>query len=79
MANRHKAFKSGGGVKKMTDDEIEHKVEKEAGLKTGGRAIKRKEGGKVPGFKTGGRLDKFKRGGGVGADKSPFSSAHIKG
>jgi len=77
MANRHKvaAFKKGGKV--MPDPEHQRKIEKEAGLKTGG-AVKLKTGGKVPGFNTGGRLDKRARGGGVGADKSPFSSAKLK-
>ncbi len=78
MANRHKtqALKSGGKV----EEEVSSKVETEAKeRKAGGRIPKRKEGGKVPGRKSGGRLDKFARGGGVGADKHPFSSAHIKG
>lgn len=49
--------------------------------KRGGRA-KRKSGGKVIGLMTGGgvksRMDRpgRKRGGGVGADRSPLSSAH---
>lgn len=86
MANRHKAtgrFAKGGKVK--PDDEEEREVEKEAGLKTGGAvklktggAAKLKTGGKVAGFNRGGRLDKRARGGGVGADKHPFSSAHLK-
>lgn len=45
---------------------------------TGGAVKKLKTGGKVQGFNTGGRLDKRARGGGVGADKNPFSSAHLK-
>jgi hypothetical protein len=50
--------------------------------KKGGR-VKRKNGGKVIGLMTGGgvkpRLDRpgRKRGGGVGADRSPLSSAHM--
>lgn len=87
MANRHKAFKKGGSV--MPDPEHQRKIEKEAGLKTGGAvklktggaapsAPKLKTGGKVVGRATGGRLDKRARGGGVGSDKSPFSSAHLK-
>jgi hypothetical protein len=87
MANRHKAtgrFAKGG---KVPDPEHQAKIEKEAGLKTGGAAklktggaapTKLKTGGAVPGFKCGGRLDKRARGGGVGADKNPFSSAHLK-
>lgn len=82
MANRHKAtgrFASGGATK-MPDPEHQRKIEKEAGLKTGGvaKAPKLKTGGKVPALKSGGRLDKFARGGGVGADKNPFSSAKLK-
>lgn len=78
MANRHKAsgrFAKGGKV----DDtpEQEKKIEGEARMKAGGVA-KHKSGGKVAGFKSGGRLDKRARGGGVGADKHPFSSAHLK-
>lgn len=75
MANRHK-FKKGGKVQHDTPGRGEEEA-KEAGLKTGGVA-KLKTGGKVKGFKTGGRLDKRARGGGVGADKHPFSSAHVK-
>ena len=81
MANRHNAFKKGGKV--MPEPEHQRKIEKEAGLKTGGAVklntggtVKLKTGGKVPGFNTGGRLDKRARGGGIG--KSPFSSAHLK-
>lgn len=75
MANRHNAFKKGGKV--MPEPEHARKIEKEAGLKTGG-AVKLKTGGKVPGFASGGRLDKRARGGGVGADRNPFSSAKLK-
>lgn len=85
MANRHKAtgrFAKGGGVKDTPEKEHEEMAEaKKAGgavkLKTGG-AAKLKTGGKVAGFNRGGRLDKRARGGGVGADKHPFSSAHLK-
>ena len=78
MANRHKAqFAKGGAARKETYEEESHKVEHEAGLKRGGKAHKRATGGKVPGYKSGGRLDKRARGGGVGADKHPFSSAHM--
>jgi hypothetical protein len=81
MANRHKAtgrFAKGGKV--LPDPEHQRKVEREAGLKTGGavKAPKLKTGGKVPALATGGRLDKRARGGGVGADKNPFSSAKLK-
>lgn len=73
MANRH-AIQARARGGKATYEEQSRKVEKEAGLKTGG-AAKRKEGGKVVGRASGGRLDKRARGGGVGADKNPFSSA----
>ena len=76
MAHRHKAH--GGGVHKKTYEEESHEVEHEAGLKRGGR-MHHKHGGKVHGGKSHHRLDKRARGGGVGADKHPFSSAHIKG
>lgn len=78
MANRHKQFAKGGAAKKTYEEES-HEVEHEAGLKHGGKAKKHAAGGKVVGRARGGRLDKRARGGGVGADKSPFSSAHIKG
>ena len=88
MANRHKQFAKGGGVapkhdahKKAynaADANVTHEAESTENKKSGGR-IKRTTGGRVPGFKSGGRLDRRARGGGVGADKSPFSSAHIKG
>lgn len=84
MANRHKAqeFKKGGKV--QPEPEHARKLERAAGLKTGGAvtppapAPKLKTGGKVKGMNTGGRLDKRARGGGVGADKHPFSSAKLK-
>lgn len=41
-------------------------------------AKEKKRGGKVPGGKAHHRVDKRARGGRVGADKSPFSSAHLK-
>ena len=78
MANRHNTFKRGGGIKKMNEGKSAGKIEKEAGLKTGGAVVARKDGGKVPGRASGGRVDKRARGGGVGADKHPFSSAHVK-
>lgn len=73
MANRHKAtghFAKGGKVK-MTDDELESRVEKEAGLKTGG-AVKLKTGGAAPAeLATGGAAkSKLKTGGKVPALKS---------
>lgn len=86
MANRHKAtgrFAKGGKVQ----DHNAHssKLQKAAGLKTGGavelktggevKAPKLKTGGKVPALATGGRVDKRARGGGVGSDRNPFSSA----
>lgn len=79
MANRHKAtgrFAKGGKVK----DTVEKEHEEMGEAKNTGGAVKQKlkTGGKVQGFKSGGRLDKRARGGGVGADKHPFSSAHIK-
>ena len=81
MAHRHKMqhHAKGGHVKKKTYEEESHEVEHEAGLKHGGKAKHRKHGGKVHGHKGHHRLDKRARGGGVGADKHPFSSAHIKG
>lgn len=78
MANRHKvaAKKSGGEVLNAGGNP---NVEKEAkARKQGGRTTPAlKTGGTVPGRASGGRLDKRARGGGVGADKSPFSSAHM--
>src|ERR1035437_1752240 len=85
MANRHKQFAKGGGVKPKHDpdkrEEVSSAVEDEAKsekdhFKKGGKA-KHAAGGKVVGRARGGRLDKRARGGGVG--KSPFSSAHVKG
>lgn len=67
MANRHKAFKKGGGIRSAEMCGGNKDVIKEA--------KKRKDGGevgKVAGRAAGGRLDR-KSGGGVG--KSPFSSA----
>lgn len=78
MAYRHtvQAKAHGGKVKKRVEHDAE--IAGEAGIKRGGRA-KHKDGGKVVGRASGGRLDKRARGGGVGSDKNPFSSAHIKG
>lgn len=45
-------------------------------------AAARASGGKIcdmPSGKASGRIDKRARGGGVGCDKSPYSSAKIKG
>ena len=62
MANRHKSFARGGGAKQPLP-EHQREIEKEAGLKRGGKATH-----KVPGRASGGRLDKRARGGGVGSD-----------
>lgn len=75
MAHRHKvqgkniggAVNSGGNPKVIAEAKQR---------KSGGRVFK--DGGKVVGKASGGRLDKRARGGGVGADKHPFSSAHLK-
>lgn len=73
MANRHKASKT--GVRSTPLSYGNPKVAAEAKQRArGGRA----EGGAVPGKAGGGRLDKRARGGGVGADKSPYSSACLK-
>ena len=77
-ARHHEKHRAEGG-KAVAYAGGDSNVMKEAKEKKTGGAVKRKEGGKVPGFKRGGRLDKFARGGGVGSDKSPFSSAHLKG
>lgn len=78
MKHRHKMHAKGGKVKDQPHEVHEHEIEHEAGLKRGGRA-KHKHGGKVHGGKAHHRLDKRARGGGVGADKHPFSSAHMAG
>lgn len=75
MAHRHK--KHGGKVQLDTPGRGEEE-KKEAHLKTGGAVKKFKHGGHVKGHKGHHRLDKRARGGGVGADKHPFSSAHVK-
>jgi len=67
--------KKGGPVTKAEGGEAVV-AKAEGGEATAGK--KRKEGGRVPGKASGGRLDKRARGGGVGSDKSPFSSAHVK-
>jgi hypothetical protein len=87
MANRHKAFKKGGGVspkhdgKEEVDDGPAEVIKEAKERKSGGRALK--TGGKVVGRASGGRLDKRARGGRMASGKdmtsSPFSSAHIKG
>lgn len=81
MANRHKVQTRASGGRTHKENRVEHdrEIEHEAGVAKRGGRMKRKEGGAVPGFKLGGRLDKRARGGGVGADKHPFSSAHIGG
>lgn len=79
MAHRHKAHHhaKGGRAHKETHEEREHEEEHEAGLKRGGKAHHKHA--KMHGHKGHHRLDKRARGGGVGADKHPFSSAHLKG
>jgi len=76
MAHRHSVQQKahGGSVKKRVQHDAE--IAGEAGIKRGGKA--KKDGGKVVGRASGGRLDKRARGGGVGSDKHPFSSAHLK-
>ncbi len=79
MANRHKAQKLNVGGAAVAYGNP--KVISEAKQKKSGGAVapaKHAAGGKVAGFKSGGRLDRRARGGGVGADKSPYSSAHFK-
>lgn len=75
MANRHNAFKKGGGVAPKHDpDKKEYNAQgshlmKEAKEKKHGGKVKKKAGGgevKVVGRASGGRLDKRARGGGVG-------------
>jgi hypothetical protein len=80
MAHRHKHHKAHGGkvVYAGGESNVAHEAESTTSHKRGGKIHKRKSGGKVPGYASGGRLDKRARGGGVGADKSPFSSAHVK-
>ena len=92
--SRHRHKKAEGGRTKMwvsgnpdVEKEAEGKEPYAKGdeRKRGGRAKhKRATGGKIMGLMTGGgvrpRLDRpgRKRGGGVGADRSPLSSAHSK-
>ena len=75
MANRHKHHKKArGGEMSARDDYAgsgEPNVVKEAKEKNHGGGV---EMGKVHGHKGKHRIHK-KRGGGIGADKSPFSSA----
>ncbi len=75
MAARHKKSK-----KPMTHEAKSAVVEKEAGFNRGG-GVKSAgvDVGSVAGGKSAPRLDKRARGGGVGADKSPLSSAAGKG
>lgn len=73
MANRHNAqCRAKGG--RVFYAGAESNVAKEAKERKDGGAVEMKHGGKA----SKGRLDKRARGGGVGADKSPFSSAKIK-
>lgn len=92
--SKHRHKKAEGGRTKMwvsgnpdvkKEAEGEEPYDKGDERKHGGRAKhKRATGGKVVGLMTGGgvrpRLDRpgRKRGGGVGADRSPLSSAHGK-
>ncbi len=83
MAHRHKVHHAKGGKVFYTGagSHVAHEATDPHSHKHGGRAKHhKKDGGAVAGYKSGGRLDKRARGGGVGvgADKSPFSSAHIK-
>lgn len=80
MAHRHtvQTKKHGGKVfYNAASSNVAHEAESTENKRHGGRTHK-KDGGKVTGYKSGGRLDKRARGGGVGADKSPFSSAHVR-
>ena len=69
------------GNKNVIDEAEENKTGDEDTRKKGGR-VKKKTGGKVLGLMTGGgvrpRLDRpgRKSGGGVGANRSPLSTAH---
>ena len=72
MANRHSVQKRAAGGKVYYAG---------GGSNVAKEAAERKRGGKVvnmAGKKGKARLDKRARGGGVGADKNPFSSAHLK-
>lgn len=81
MAHRHQvqAKKHGGKVFYAGgESHVAGEATSTENKRHGGRAHHKKDGGKVTGYKSGGRLDKRARGGGVGADKSPFSSAHVR-
>lgn len=70
MANRHKAqgkHKNVGGAAVAYGNP-----------KVISEAREKKRGGKVHGAAAKHRVDKRARGGRVGADKAPFSSAHVK-
>lgn len=71
MANRHKKRNVGGATPYNAQGSNVLAEAKEK--KHGGRAL-----GKHGGAKAAHRLDKRARGGRVGADKHPFSSAHMK-
>lgn len=84
MANRHKAQAKGGREQVYGNKEV--LAAQSQGNRPGVSAtaakgpdanIAKKDGGKVIGKKAGGRLDRRARGGGLGADKSPFSSARF--
>jgi hypothetical protein len=76
MANRHKAQSKSGGRQQIYGNS---KVFAAASEKTHPKAIMRKDGGKVDKTSAPGRMDKRARGGRAGADKSPYSSACLKG
>ena len=69
MAHRHKVHRAKGGRVAYTGAGS-HVIKEAEEHKRGGRAMK------VHGHKAKHRLDKRARGGRVGADRSPFSSAH---
>lgn len=81
MANRHKAFKSGGkvsgGAKGPVYAGAGSNVIKEAKKRASGGSC-----GKPMGGTAGARLDKRARGGRIGGGgdctKSPFTAAHVK-
>ena len=83
MANRHKKPALDSGNKDVAKEAertgtVDHAIEKKRGGKMKEKKHEKKaEGGKVPGKAPNGRLDRRARGGGVGADKSPYSSAKI--
>lgn len=71
MAHRHKVHKKNVGGGTVVYAGKDSNVAKEAEHKLS------KRGGSVHGSRGHHRVDKRARGGGVGADKHPFSSAHM--